>query len=155
VPPNDGGDLGIIWWRKMNTKTLLILTIVIVAGIAAAACGGGSTAMSTVAEKKVGDGLTVSISSADGRLKNGQQDIMLKFTDGANQPVEISAASLKFHMPAMGSMAEMNSAASLTTTRTTGEFEGKVDLEMAGEWQAQIIYEGKETGETTITVTSR
>jgi hypothetical protein len=45
-------------------------------------------------------------------------------------------------MPAMGSMAAMNDAATFTTTNTPGVYRGKVDLEMAGEWQAQITYDG-------------
>jgi len=45
-------------------------------------------------------------------------------------------------MPAMGSMSAMNSSATLTTTGTPGVYSGKVNIEMAGEWQAQITYEG-------------
>ena len=45
-------------------------------------------------------------------------------------------------MPAMGTMAVMNNAATLTTTGTPGIYSGNVDLEMAGEWQAQISYQG-------------
>ncbi len=140
--------------KIIEMKNLLILSIVIFVAFAAA-CGGGGSSMATVAEKKVSDGLTVKISSADGKLKNGAQDIMLSFTDGENKPVEITAATLSFKMPAMGSMMEMNNAANLTTTSTPGEFSGKVDLEMAGDWQAQISYEGKETGKTMIPVTAQ
>jgi hypothetical protein len=45
-------------------------------------------------------------------------------------------------MPAMGSMPVMNNAATFTTTNTPGVYRGKVDIEMAGEWQSQISYEG-------------
>ena len=54
----------------------------------------------------------------------------------------------------MGSMAEMNDAASLSTTSTAGQFKGKVKVEMAGDWIAQISYEGQETGKTTMKVTA-
>jgi hypothetical protein len=45
-------------------------------------------------------------------------------------------------MAAMGSMAEMNNGATFTSTGTPGVYSGKTDIEMAGEWQAQITYEG-------------
>jgi hypothetical protein len=138
-------------------RTTIITTILLLSlGLLSAACGGGGTAsgMKKIADLKVNDGLTITLSNADGKLKNGEQDLMLAFTDGAGKPVEISAASLNFMMPAMGSMAEMNDAATLSTTGTAGEFKGKVNIQMAGEWIAQISYEGKETGKTTMKVTA-
>ena len=138
-----------------KTKTSIALTILFsLIALAAAACGGaGTTAggdMKKIIDKKVSDNLTVTLSNPEGKLKNGEQDIMLTFTDGAGKPVEIKAAALNFNMPAMGSMAEMNDAAQLNTTQTPGQFRGKVKLQMAGDWIAQISYEGKETGKTTI-----
>ncbi|NNE67566.1 MAG: hypothetical protein HKN33_13460, partial [Pyrinomonadaceae bacterium] len=59
-----------------------------------------------------------------------------------------------FNMPAMGTMAEMNAATNLSTTSTPGEFKGSVDISMAGDWIAQITYEGDQTGKTTISVTA-
>lgn len=142
----------------MNKTIKIFATLTIISLIAlAAACGGSSSSggdMKKIADKKVGDNLTVTISNADGKLKNGAQDIMLSFTDGAGNPVEIKAASLNFNMPAMGSMAEMNNAANLTTTGTPGQFKGKVNIEMAGEWIAQVSYEGAQTGKTTIPMTA-
>ena len=45
-------------------------------------------------------------------------------------------------MPAMGSMAAMNNAATLTTTNEPGVYRAKVKIEMPGEWQARLAYEG-------------
>ena len=139
----------------MNKTTKIIGITILLSLIAlAAACGGAGTATSSdmkeIATKKVSDKLTVTLLSDDGKLKNGQQELMLSFTDGAGNPVDIKAATLNFNMPAMGSMAEMNNAAELTTTGTPGQFKGKVDIEMAGDWTAQISYEGAESGKTTI-----
>jgi hypothetical protein len=47
-------------------------------------------------------------------------------------------------------MAEMNDAAELTTTGTPGQFKGNLNIQMAGDWTAQISYEGAESGKTTI-----
>jgi nitrogen fixation protein FixH len=140
----------------MSKQKLFFIGTFILAAIAMAACGGASTGVAAkkIADKKISDDLTVTLSSADGKLKNGKQEIFLAFTDGAGKPVEIKAASLNFNMPAMGSMAEMNDPATLKTTETPGKFAGSVDIEMKGEWIAQITYEGKDKGKTTITTTA-
>jgi hypothetical protein len=64
------------------------------------------------------------------------------FTDSSGKPVEVGAAAVNFHMPAMGTMPVMNDAATLTTSGTGGAYNGTVKLQMSGDWQIQIIYEG-------------
>ena len=86
--------------------------------------------------------LTVTLANSDGVLRHGAQEFTLTFKDAAGKPVAVGAASLTFHMPAMGPMAAMNDAAALTTTSTPGVYHGTTNIEMAGEWQAQIAYEG-------------
>lgn len=136
---------------KRTTK-IIGLTILLSLVALAAACGGAATGsdMKEIATKKVNDKLTVTLSGKEGKLKNGEQEIMLAFTDGEGKPVDITSASLNFNMPAMGSMAEMNNAAELTTTGTKGQFKGKLNIEMAGDWTGQISYDGAEKGSTTI-----
>jgi hypothetical protein len=75
-------------------------------------------------------------------LRNGDQELTVTFKDASGKAVDVGSASLNFHMPAMGTMPVMNDPATLTTTSTPGVYSGKVKLEMAGEWQAQIAYEG-------------
>ncbi|MEP6705093.1 MAG: FixH family protein, partial [Acidobacteriota bacterium] len=59
-------------------------------------------------------------------------------------------------MPSMGSMAPMNDSATFTTTSVPGVYKGKVTIDMAGEWQAQITYEGSAgNGKTTIPVSAQ
>ena len=67
---------------------------------------------------------------------------MLSFTDAAGKPVDVGAVSLNFHMPQMGSMAAMTDSVTFTTTHTPGVYRGKVNIEVPGEWQGQIAYEG-------------
>jgi hypothetical protein len=53
-------------------------------------------------------------------------------------------------------MAAMNDAVTLTTTSTPGVYSGKVNIGMAGEWQAQLAFEGPAgTGKATFSVTAR
>lgn len=129
----------------------------------AASCGSGAqpTAENPVIGKVIktgpaGNNLTVTLSSDTGTLKTGEQEIYLAFTDASSKPVDVGSVSFNNRMPAMGSMAEMNNAATLTTTGTPGVYRGKINVEMAGEWQSQIAYEGPAgKGKATLSVTAR
>jgi len=137
--------------------TLLSITLLTLAFVAACAPGGGSASSAKqIKSGSAGNDLTVSIGNADGVLKKGKQDLTLTFADAAGKPVDVGSASLNFFMPAMGSMAAMNSTATLTTTSTPGIYSAKADLEMSGEWQAQIKYEGpKGKGSANLPVTAQ
>jgi hypothetical protein len=144
-------------------KTTLVILLLLSIAVIAAACGGtnsaGGGSAATGKEIKsgtAGNNLTVTLSSADGVLRKGKQTVTLKFADQSGKPVDVGAASLNFHMPAMGTMAVMNNAATLTTTATPGIYSGSVDLEMSGEWQAQISYQGPAgNGKANIPVTAQ
>ena len=109
--------------------------------VTAAACGGGGAGEKEIKSGKVG-AMTVTLANSDGVLRNGDQELTVTFKDASGKAADVGSASLNFYMPAMGTMAAMNDAATLTTTSTPGVYRGKVKLEMAGEWQAQIAYEG-------------
>ncbi len=121
----------------------LIAAVGVVAVLLTAACGSGPAGSETkeIKSGKVG-GLTVGISNAQGVLKHGDEEFTVTFKDASGKPVDVGAASLNFHMPAMGTMAVMNNAATLTTTAAPGVYRGRAKLEVGGEWQAQIAYEG-------------
>jgi len=109
--------------------------------VTAAACGGGAAGDKEIKSGKVG-ALTVTLANADGVLRNGEQELTVTFKDASGKAVDVGSASLNFFMPAMGTMPVMNNAATLTTTPAPGVYRGKAKLEMAGEWQAQVAYEG-------------
>jgi YtkA-like len=109
---------------------------------AAAACGAsGGAGDKEIKSGKVG-AMTVTLANSDGVLRNGEQELTVTFKDDSGKPVDVGSASLNFYMPAMGSMPVMNDPATLTTTSTPGVYKGRVKLEMTGDWQAQIAYEG-------------
>jgi hypothetical protein len=148
----------------MRKLTMLGTIVSLFALIAfAAACGSGTqpTAENPIIGKVIkagpaGNNLTVTLSSDTGNLRSGEQEIYLAFTDASGKPVDVGSVSFNNRMPAMGSMAEMNNAATLTTTATPGVYRGKVNVDMAGEWQSQIAYEGPAgKGRTTLSVTAR
>ena len=128
-------------------KTILLIGLITFFStiVFIAACGsGGSNAPSgkTIATGPAGNNLTATIANADGSLKKGSQEFTLTFTDASGKPVDVGSVAFNNHMGAMGSMAEMNHAATLTTTGTPGVYRGKLDIDATGEWQAQITYEG-------------
>ncbi len=108
-----------------------------------AACGSKtSDAGKVIKSAPAGNNLTVSLATSDGVLKKGKTEFMLTFTDSSGKPVDVGAVALTFHMPQMGTMAEMNDAATFTTTETPGIYRGKADIEVGGEWQTRITYDG-------------
>jgi hypothetical protein len=100
--------------------------------------------------------VTISLASDTGEIKRGDNELTLLFTDESGKPLDMAAASLRFHMPAMGSMAEMSDAASLTTTNTPGRYRARVNIETAGPWEAQVSYQGpKGTGQASMSVSAK
>jgi predicted small lipoprotein YifL len=124
-------------------KTFIALAVAALA-LAAAACGSGGPADpgKEVKSAPAGNNLTAVISSADGALRNGDQEFVLAFKDASGKAVEVGAASLNFYMPPMGTMPAMNDPAALTTTSTPGVYRARVRFEAAGDWQGQLTYEG-------------
>ena len=131
--------------------------------VISAACNGSTTQPTNdkpiqgkvVASSSIGKNLTATLSNDTGKLKNGEQEFMLAFTDASGKAVDVGAASVNFHMPEMGTMAAMNDSSTLVTTAIPGVYKGKVKLSMPGEWQAQISYEGAAgSGKTSIPVTA-
>ena len=135
----------------------MIATIGALALLAAtAACGaGGGAGDKEIKSGKVG-AVTVTLANSDGVLRHGDQELTVTFRDASGKTVDVGSASLNFFMPAMGTMPAMNDPATLTTTSTPGVYRGKVNLEMGGEWQAQIAYEGPAgTGKGSFPVTAQ
>lgn len=126
-------------------KIFAIVISFVALSLFVAACssspGGGNTGQ-VIKTHTVNNNLTVTLSNEDGVLKHGEEEFYLTFKDASGNPVDVGAVALTFHMPAMGTMPVMNNQATLTTTKTPGVYRGRANIEMAGEWQAQIIYEG-------------
>lgn len=132
---------------------------IIVSGLAvllliAAACGSKSVDTGKVIKSATVGSLTVTLANSSGQLKHGGDEFFLNFKDASGKPVEVGAVALTFHMPGMGTMPVMNDPATFTTTDTPGTYRGRANVEMAGEWQAQITYEGAAgKGQTSFPVT--
>jgi nitrogen fixation protein FixH len=144
--------------RIRATVTLIAITAILLT-LAACSRSGPSNNPSgnerIIKSERSGD-ITIALSSATGEVRSGENDLTLSFTDASGKPVDMPAASLKFHMPAMGSMAEMNDVATLTTTATRGKFHAQVNIEVAGSWEAMISFQGpRGTEQATMSVNAR
>jgi nitrogen fixation protein FixH len=144
--------------KKSLVIFLIALPVVLVLNTACGTETGSNSSISagkTVKTVAVGN-LTATLSNSTGQLKQGDQEVTLSFIDTAGKPVDVGAVSLNFHMPAMGGMAAMDNAVTFTTTSTPGVYRGKVNIGMAGEWQAQLAYDGPAgTGKTTFSVSAK
>lgn len=134
----------------------LIVLMSVFLALACSSGGSGADSGKTIKSGTAGNNLTATIANSDGVLRKGKQTFTLTFSDAAGKPVEVGSAAVNFHMPAMGTMAVMNNPATLSTTNTPGVYTGNVNLEMAGEWQAQITYEGPAgTGRANLPITAQ
>ena len=138
-------------------KKLAFVSILIALALIITACGSKTTDTGKVIKTApAGNNLTVALSTSDGVLKHGNSEFMLTFSDSSGKPVDVGAVALTFHMPQMGSMAEMNETTTFTTTETPGVYRGKANIEVAGEWQVRITYDGpKGRGQATFPVTAQ
>jgi hypothetical protein len=138
-------------------KTTAFISVALFA-VFALACGssGSSSGTKPIKSGPAGNNLTVTISNADGVLRKGNQNFTLTFADASGKPTDVGSVALNFFMPAMGSMSAMNAPTTFTTTGTPGVYSGRADIEMAGEWQAQITYDGAAgKGKATLPVTAQ
>lgn len=117
------------------------LLVFLVSFIAACRPGQAPSSETVIKSVKSGD-MDISLAGKTGTLQSGENDLLLVFADSSGKTVDVGAASLVFHMPAMGTMAEMNNLAELTTTDTPGKYHARVKLEVGGTWEARIAYEG-------------
>jgi hypothetical protein len=139
-----------------SVKKSFVITIALgVVLVIAAACGsktGSVTTGKVIKAVPVGN-LTATLSNDSGVLKRGNQEITISFADASGKLVDVGAISLNFHMDQMGTMSAINDSATFTTTSTPGVVRGKVNIEVGGEWQAQLAYEGPAgKGQTTFSV---
>jgi len=142
-------------------KSVILIAIVIgVVVVIVTGCGSRTANSDSVDTGKVikvvpVGNLTATLSNDSGVLKHGNQEFTIRFTDSSGKLVDVGAMSLNFHMDQMGAMAAMNDAVTFTTS-TPGVCRGKVNIEVGGEWQAQLAYEGPAgKGKTTFSVTAR
>ncbi|MNS23315.1 hypothetical protein D3C72_551250 [compost metagenome] len=114
-------------------------TLAAFVALAVVGCSGGGGGQ-PVGTANAG-GKTVTLSTASGQLTNGDNDFTLTFADASGKPVEVQSPAVRFTMPAMPNMAEMNSDARLESAGQPGVYRGTVDLGMKGAWQTKVSFQ--------------
>jgi hypothetical protein len=141
--------------KKVAISLAVIGLAVLLGACSSSQQPAGSTGK-VIKSAPAGNGLTLSLATSDGVLRHGNSQFTLTFADASGKPVDVGAVALTFHMPRMGTMAEMNEQATFTTTATPGVYNGKAQIEVAGEWQTKITYEGPAgRGQATFPVTAQ
>ena len=136
-------------------KCVIVLSLISLA-IFIAACGSKTNDAGKMIKSAPAGNLTVALATSDGALKHGNSEFTLTFSDSSGKPVDVGAVALTFHMPQMGTMAEMNDTATFTTTETPGVYRGKANIQVAGEWQVRITYDGpKGRGQAIFPITAQ
>ncbi|HET9710733.1 MAG TPA: FixH family protein, partial [Pyrinomonadaceae bacterium] len=89
-------------------KKLAITLLFAALPLLAAACASTNVGDSgkVIKSAPVGNNLTVTLSSGDGVLRNGENEFFLSFKDTSGKPVDVGAVGVNFYMPAMGTMPE-------------------------------------------------
>ena len=142
----------------MKLRIIPALCLALGSALLILACGGkgGSAGADKIIRSAQSGGMTISLASDTGAVKVGENDLILLFTDGSGKTIDVGAASLKFHMPGMGSMAPMDDAATLSTTSAPGRYRAHINVEMTGTWEAVVNYQGpKGTGQVTMNVPTK
>jgi hypothetical protein len=142
--------------KKSLLAVTLLATVIVLIGVACKSKTETARPAGEVVKSVKVENLTATLLTSNGQIKQGDQEVTLAFSDATGKSVDVGAVSLNLHMPKMGSMAEMNDSVAFTTTDTPGVYRGKVNIEVGGEWQAQLAYEGPAgKGKTTFSVTAR
>ena len=97
------------------------------------------------------EGVSITLLSARNEMVSGQNTLEIAFADATTGvPIEVEDVTIEFSMPAMGAMPPMQSKADVTPLSDPGRFRAVVNVQMPGEWQVTVRFQGPE-GETSQT----
>jgi hypothetical protein len=102
-------------------------------------CAPGGGSGKTIQTARIGD-QTVTLANASGQMAAGKNDLTIT-VQGEPPAATASLKSMRFSMPAMGTMAAMSVDAVLQPMADPHVFKGTVDLPMNGAWQTTVIVE--------------
>jgi hypothetical protein len=91
--------------------------------------------------------LTVKVISPGGRLRQGDNNVVIEFRDSGGHPVDVGTVKfeLNMNMPGM----QMQGGGTAQSMGTPGQYRAKAKADMAGDWNARISYDGpRGKGET-------
>ena len=84
--------------------------------------------------------LTVNFLSNAGGLRQGNNEVLIEFRDRNGQLVDVG--NVKFDMDMNMPGMQMHSGATIERTNTPGRYRAKIKIDMSGDWQARISFDG-------------
>jgi len=84
--------------------------------------------------------LTANFIAREGQLRRGNNEVMIEFRDRNGQLVDVGNVKfdLNMNMPGM----QMHSGGTIERTNTPGRYRAKIKIDMAGDWNAKISFDG-------------
>jgi hypothetical protein len=98
--------------------------------------------------------LTVNFITREGELRQGNNEVLIEFRDRDGQLVDVGNVKfdLNMNMPGM----QMSSGGTIERTSTSGRYRAKIKIDMSGDWNAKISYEGpRGNGQTSFNLNAR
>src|SRR5437868_9106478 len=98
--------------------------------------------------------LAVNFIAPKGQLHTGNNEIFFEFRDGNGQLVDVGNVKfdLNMNMPGM----QMHSGGTIERTNRSGRYRAKIKIDMAGDWNAKLSYDGPQgKGKTIFNVNTK
>jgi hypothetical protein len=98
--------------------------------------------------------LKVNLINREGGLGKGANDVLIEFRDRNGQLADVGAVNFKIDMNMPGMV--MHGSATVERTNVPGQYRAKIKIDMSGDWNAKISYDGPlGKGETSFSLNAR
>lgn len=98
--------------------------------------------------------LTVNFIHSQGQLRRGNNEFLIEFRDRNGQLVDVGTVNFKIDMNMPGMV--MHGGATIERTRNAGQYRAKTKIDMAGDWNAKISFDGRHgKGQRSFSVTAK
>jgi hypothetical protein len=84
--------------------------------------------------------LTVKLMAPAGQLRKGDNNVLIEFRDSGGQLVDVGNVNFTIDMNMPGLV--MHGGGLAQKTRTAGQYQAEVRADMAGDWNANISFQG-------------
>jgi Cu(I)/Ag(I) efflux system membrane protein CusA/SilA len=86
------------------------------------------------------NGLTVNFIHPQGQLRRGNNEFLIEFRNAQSQLVDVGNVNFKLDMNMPGM--QMHSGATIERTKTPGQYLAKFKIDMSGDWNAKLSFQG-------------
>src|SRR6266516_2448482 len=84
--------------------------------------------------------LTVNFIAREGALRQGNNEVLIEFRDANGKLVDVGNVKFDLNMNMLGM--QMSSGGTIKRTNTPGRYHAKIKIDMSGDWNAKISFEG-------------